>query len=622
MTKLPLIVGAIAMATTAMVTGSTSTAHADDAFLLQDAQYDGDMARTRTRNGVEVLRATDEEMTVEQASFAIDPADPTRGVVIMMSTTRLDSEAGPHTGADIEVGRMQLACLPFTISKDETTETGIRIDGDKANYKYITQRQADEYRAANHPHAIAMPNGYFAALSNWDRNDNTNTEEYIKVIDAQCNIMPLSANTNVTRRENNTSAVVMAKNNDNCSMRQAGGGGEAYADGDGICVVSSAGCNGNGRDDGWQNQYCVYPETDGSFNVQKIRDVSYIRREERSRGFCSAMDLDGEAGADTGVCCGTEGNSQPQREGVWCQGTSLSTGEVLWKEMVAYRDETADGRRTYAMRMKVAPEITITGEKTGNLILQYQDHRGNNNNNQKGGYDAFVKMHVASPSLEGLNLGPAQDITQQVIDTQVEMTHASIFQSWHGSASNPEPGLSFFSGNHNGSGTVNAHVLNVGFNTTERSFRSLAKTTLSSPADAQKYSKYLGNNPNNQGRNFIQCKTIVNPFAGDADGKASGIPVLNACAVTGKLTTAGMPQYKPDMFFSVWSTLSKDPVDEPGGDGDGDGSGNGDGNGDGGDNGGGGPNELGGGCSTTGGAGGLASLLLVGLVLGFRRRRN
>jgi hypothetical protein len=589
---------------------TTSSLAAAETALIQAADPE-DRAPTRIRDGVEVLQPTDEEHTPEQASFAFDPVRRDTGIVVMMGTGRLDGPAGPYTGATIQVGNIQGACMPIKLVKDESTLVGVTVRPQVAGFRYLTQRQADENRAFHHPEVEAIGGGRFAISANWDRNGNTNTERYMQVVDSNCNLIPLTGN--VTLRENNTSATIMAKDNDNCSGRQAGGGGSVHLYPDGTAAIMSHElCNGNGRDDGWANYLHVTCAADNSScHVDKKFDVSTIQREERSRGRCEQLDLDGDGAPETSVCCGTEGNSQPQREGVWCSGVDHATGAVLYKEQVAYMGQTADGRPTWAMRIKMLAERDLTGRPTGTLVMQYNMHRGNNNDNQKGGYDDKLMMAIARPTRDGLNITSQQDITQAVIEGQVEMTHATMFQTFAGTADAPRPVFSFLTPNHNGSGAVKARVLNIDFGA-DHTFRKGGVFTLGGPYDGQKYSKYLGNNPNDQGRNFTDCHIVDNPFVAEP-GKAQGLPVINLCALTGKLTSAGIASMKPDLFFEVWSTIGPTATEPDPGTGD-------DAPGD--DR----PDGPGvrptGGCAAAGSSGGLAALLLFATALIAGRRRG
>ena len=626
MAKLPafgLLAGAAALLLPAIPQAAAQSTHT---VVIQQADPN-DTARTRIRNGVEVLRATDEEHTNEQATFAFDPINKSVGVVVMMSTGQLDGPLGPNTGDQIQIGNIQGACMPILMTPDATAPSGVTLVPQVTDFRYISQRNSDENRAYHHPEIEAIGNNLFAVTANWDRNNNTNTERYMQVVDSKCNLLPLTAN--VTLRENNTSAMIMAKNNDNCSGKQAGGGATIEILGDGTVMYSAHElCNGNGQDDGWMNYLQLSCAADGSTcDIQKLFDTSVITREERSRGRCEMIDTDASGTSDMSVCCGTEGNSQPQREGVWCAGVDHATGDLLWRERVAYEGETADGRRTYAMRMKMLQVRDLAGKGNGQLAMQWNMHRGNNNNDQKGGYDDKLEMAIANPTRAGLNAAAPQDITQAVINSGAEMTHATMFQTFVGTPYNAKPVFGFLSPNHNGGGGVSAKIMNISLE--NGVFASAPTTALSGPSDGQKYSKYLGNNPNNQGRNFMDCHVTANPFV-NTPGPSQGIPVLNMCALTGKMTSAGIPSIKPDLFFEIWASVvpeatpEPDPEPDPGnGGGDpepdpepdpGDGTGGGSSGGVGGV----------GGCSASSSStGGSAALVLLGL--GFvcvRRRRR
>lgn len=588
-----------------------------ETYMIQQADPQ-DTAPVRERNGVLELKPSDEQFTNEMANFVFDPVNKDTGIVVMMSTGQLDGAAGPNAGAQIQVGRMQGACMPVKLVQDEASDAGVAIQPVVSQFKYITQRQAEDYRAFNIPEVVALGNNMFAVTANWDRNNNTNTDRYLQVVNQNCELQQLTGGGPGTQiRENNTSIRIMAKNNDNCAGGQSGKRGDQWTDANGVVhLVTSALCNGNGADDGWYNHVSVACNG-GTCDVRKIDDTSYITREERSRGKCEAMDTTGDGNADMSFCCGTEGNNQPQREGVWCAGIDNATGDLLYRERVAYRGETLEGLRTYAMRIKMMAEKDVTGADTGNVMLQYQMHRGNNNTDKKGGYDDKILLATAKPNRQGVNVTEMQDLTNMVITNRTEFTHSTMFQTFTGSAAAPQTTYAFLTGNHNAN-QISAKALNLTMQA-GKAFDD-GVTTMGAPYDHQKYSKYLGNNPNNQGRNYNQCNVVPNPFA-DLPGKASGIPVLNLCAMNGKMSSVE-PQIKPDLLMEVWTSLqaAATPVPAPapgaelpdvstpeGGSTTSNEL----------------PGQTVGGCSVSNGSmGGSAMFLLFGLALALRRRRS
>ncbi len=122
---------------------------------------------------------------------------------------------------------------------------------------------------------------------------------------------------------------------------------------------------------------------------------------------------------------------------------------------------------------------------------------------------------------------------------------------------------------------------------------------------------------------------VANPFMAAPGSTTANIPFVNMCALTGKLTSAGIPSMKPDLFFEIWTSLEAPSVEEPGddptpepgddptpepGDEPGDGTGNGDSNG---------GFSSSGGCSTGGSSTGGLGMLLMGLAMfAIRRKRS
>ena len=637
-TVLGLLAGA---AMVVPMTGSLQEAAAES-YMIQQADPTQDLARTRDRNGVTVLRATDEEMTNEQPVVAFSPDTKSTGLVVFMSTGRLQDETSPNSDAKAlpqTNSNMQLACLPVSMVADSTKAEGVAIQVDSANAQYIFARNADDSRAGNHPELLALgkygENELFALNAGWDRNNNANTEMYMSVLNQNCELLPLTAN--VTRRDNNTSAMILAKNNDNIGNGMSGGSADIYKLETGEIMFTGAFLgNGNGRDDGWNVNVRITPNATGTaVDINKLSDTSIITREERNRGSCELLSTDAEPTPEIAFCVGNEGNSQPQREGIWATVVDATTGDLMSRERIAYRGETAEGLRTYGMRPKMLCEEDVNGAKTGTCFLQYQMHRGRNNNNKKGGYDDACLMAILQPNAQGANVQSVIDCTEMIIQTGIEVTHATFFQTFDGTAENPRTVLNLTSGNHNGTGT-STRVLQMSVDTAAGTAARLSPLTLDSPFDAQKYAKYLGNNPNNQGRDYNDCQAYDNP---EAANDPTLPPKVNVCVMTGKPLEADgsqqNPAIKPSVFMEVWSTMqgqvaepaqpetgvtlpnTPDNTTEggvesgPGGSTSGSTPGSSS------------PGNSVGGCSVNGGsAGGSAAFVLFGLALALRRRRR
>ena len=170
------------LAGAAMVVPMTTQQVAAETVMIQQGDPN-DTARTRVRNGVVQLRATDEEMTNEQPAFAFSPDNKSVGVVVMMSTGQLAGPGGENAGQQRPQNNnsnMQGACMPLELVASETSNVGVTIARDTANFKYITNRNADDSRAFDNPGIKAMgtygDKELFIVTAGWDRNNNTNAE--------------------------------------------------------------------------------------------------------------------------------------------------------------------------------------------------------------------------------------------------------------------------------------------------------------------------------------------------------------------------------------------------------------------------------------------------------------
>src|SRR5690606_2119344 len=134
--------------------------------------------------------------------------------------------------------------------------------------------------------------------------------------------------------------------------------------------VMTAGCNGNGRDDGWLNAVNITCQADmSSCTAQKAFDLSVVPREERSHAAIVRT-----TDENTVFMAYTEGNTQPQRDGTWLAAINVGPGQngenaqsrLLWKKQIGGRT-TTEGITTYAMRAKLAP-LTKVDPATGKLV--------------------------------------------------------------------------------------------------------------------------------------------------------------------------------------------------------------------------------------------------------------
>jgi uncharacterized protein (TIGR03382 family) len=587
-----------------------------------------DTAPTNTVNtpagAVKRLRRTDQEQPGnEMTAFSLF-ANGKDGLFFSMSTELNGVRAA---------NAIQMSLTKFSLVQDSASGA-VSALADTATAKFVTKNNGNERRNANAPTAQTINGGnVICAKYNYQPNGTNDTVRYVQCFNAAgATVLPQTK--------------AFAKNNDDCSMHQDGEPGvvTSYNKTTGVTkMIDWAGCNGNGADDGWafvtQIQCNADPQAAGDCKFQNLFDVSLAQREERSRGSCTVDAAD----TSYAVCSWTEGNNQPQRDGVWLAAVDLSTNAkganqqqtILWKKQVAGRidnNAAAGGKRTYAQRAVqeriMVPDTAGTAlVPSDTIIYRWGDATGNNNTNQgKGGTYRTQMMAVIKTSRTGMTyVAPAVDMASQLLG--LGGTHLGATAAMFGTTDKMTPGLVFLNGSHTGGGP-GAQIRAVGFDTATNKFSDLGMGVVGSQ-DRHLYSNYLGNNPGNQGRNHSQLTMVKNPFVGQAGNTdayllltaTSGKEMANAC--TGCIDTVSNAAIKLTAFMAVTGLAQTpavaagtavDPTKIPSAPGQ-----------TGGDSGvpadSSDPGTTLGGCNAGGSSGGLATFFLIGLAAFIRRRR-
>jgi uncharacterized protein (TIGR03382 family) len=549
------------------------------------------------------LRRTDEEQPHNEMPCAVVMKDATGKV-----TTKgwYFVAAGSVNGLPAR-RRVQGAMIPFSLA--QLPDGTVRAEANQAAGTFITDNTGNEYRQFNNSTCAQLPGtDVVAVFYNVQLQGTNDTKRYVQTFNGTTGASILKQ------------TVVMAKNNDDCSMHQDGQQAKLRKLANGrIRMVGYYGCNGNGNDDGWAAVHEFSPTGDA---ITKVYDASVCPREERSRGTAFF------ASDDVMLVSWTEGNTQPQRDGVWVAALRLNGNDqgpnqqnaILWKQQIAGREDK-DGIRTYAMRMKMEQLVDpVSGIESNKFFINWGALRGNNNTNGKGGTYYGNRMGLISADATGLkyDVEPLEISSPKAAADGLEYTHlGSVFGNF-GTEGATKPGIAFLSGGHFGGGLA-SQIRFATFDDVSKKFVN-AGTKAGGPHDRHLYPNYLGNNPGNQGRNHSQMQIIDNPFttggkkllvmattAKDTGGVFGGAtedqsmnPAIKLAAwltVVPVVDTAAQPDPTgPDPTNPDPSNPDPSNPDEPAG-------------------------ESLGGCSTGGGSTGMATLLLLGLAAFFRRRR-
>ncbi len=356
--------------------------------------------------------------------------------------------------------------------------------------KYVTNLNGNRYRNANH---IRVSKVFGMPVVSFNYAPDNRARTYQQVFGPGCT--PLSDMTQI-----------MQKNNDDCSETHSESPETiVQTDGDTAYLASVHGCNGNGRDDAWMAGTSVTKNTDGTFSIKKLWDLSIEANEERSRLTIIPTTI-----ANLVVACGTAGNTQPPNKGVRCYGVNYDVngeqGEnaqsrLMWRQYIAERDGG-----TYYTQMRMAPINDATGAPTNMAIADYQMLT---QRRRRGKGTAQLKAVALTFKADGVDV---MNVAQDNLFPASDATHASICQTQYGTTGQEQSVAMLMSDSVNGSPGAFATAEFVKYDAATRMINPIQKVGLKAAIDNAWLPNIYGNNPNTQGRNFISCFSgIKNP---------------------------------------------------------------------------------------------------------------
>jgi MYXO-CTERM domain-containing protein len=413
----------------------------------------------------------------EQSTMAYLPNAPGGPTVMVISLgSYTDLASGPP------VNRLQTMCATYRL---DMTQGLVRRD-----MKFVTDNRGDRRRNGHRPTVTPIFRGSAAMIEfGYAPNDSNNTEVYVKTISADCNVMSEQVR-------------VLAKNNDNCQARDANNS-VVLSDSDTVTRIGSAcECNGNGRDDAYAYGLVLEknPAT-SEITVDKYFEVTTENEIERHRANIWATST-----PDRMFLCGAVGNAQPPNRGARCMLINTAAGvpaeeRILWRTYVQKRED-----RIYAVEPKAAPITDAQGNVTDMFYLMWVEADLTNRDGKEKG-KTRVKMSVVRATDAGLDIlmPPTYDMT-----TRSDSSHPGFCGSSFG-----EDGAAraiMLQGSIVGSttGVGRAGVINYDAATNKLVLEQ--EFVYSDSADSAWISKFYGQNPNNQGRNYMHCLgSVPNP---------------------------------------------------------------------------------------------------------------
>ena len=372
--------------------------------------------------------------------------------------------------------------------------------------RYVTSNEGDRYRNAHHPRVTPIFGGAAAAvLYNYAPGDRAET--YMTIFGPDC--QQLSERT-----------LVMAKDNDDCSNSDHRSVTEIRNDGSVARLVGVYGCNGEGSDDAWGGVQDVVRRSDGTYEIRVVTDDILVEEEEeRTRGWVIA-------GRDRSfwTACVTAGNAQPPDRGVVCSAYDTESGEALWRSFVARKVDSV-----YQTQIHVVGIRDDAGAPTG---LAFATWERLSENRRRGKGTVQLASAALSFSREGMEIltDPSTRVAPTVDGTHLGMCDSMVGvdgqTSWRG----------FLVGSSiNGNPFALSVGQTVAWNGAESRLMPDRKYSLNVAIDNGWLSNIYGQNPEQQGRNFVACAgDVPNPGYGRADGYQPAVKSFAAVAATSR----------------------------------------------------------------------------------------
>jgi len=357
----------------------------------------------------------------------------------------------------------QGACSSMKLTKDGLPEMVV-------NNKQITDFSGGD-RVANHIRILAAQDmGSILFAYGSDKNGNNTPRTYVRTIDENCNLS-----------ENEIQ--ISQYNDDNCGAPDI-----AYHGAGNFTVGYLRTANND-------TAYAVGVHMNADLSLEKTWHSAVVSPSNIGRPAMmdhSATEL---------FFCAAKGDNRPPEDGVQCAMVDALNGDVLWKQ---YLEESDPGNKYYANQPSIAK--LDNGRYAVQVLISSGEGK---TDNDKG--SAVSKIKVIETNSTGF-------ITKDVADGLGSyQTHSSICGGMYGEDGSLSFGI--FGASITGNGQP---VLQMGTYSPERGIEAdnqADKWIIGWYGDSGYLANEYGENPNNQGREFLFCRgDLPNPAFGNPAG--------------------------------------------------------------------------------------------------------
>jgi len=469
----------------------------------------------------------------EQPTVVQSLVDGKRYLTTVWMSSQLEGSGVPRGDGNNDTAPYQCKCATYEIDPLLGPQPVVAP-------KFITQNTGN--RPCNHPHMDINPLTNQILLSYGTNDPNrANVSPYVQGLDVMCNVLPM---TTLTQGPNGAPPTARDREQNRLRIDDPNAGAN-----DGAPWAALV----NAQTGLWQVGYLENNNRSRTVGVTMgtdalTRHFDEIVRQEAERGRPSVV----RVSDDRALVCSTDGLGQPPVGGVACALFNAITGDRLWSERIAIAQPNATPKIYYTQ------PIIVKGEN-GRFYVQVERTNGGGNRNNRGDGDQNRgASHNMIFTLLPDDQGPRIQTDATVDGIGVNQVHATACSGKYG----PEGKwhVAVFDASITGSGIASVALARFDI-PTQRLVR--LTNTDGTPrnqvlggynADGGYLANLYGQNPNNQGREYLRCiGDVPNPGYGVAGGYMPGVRSFFVFPYTGMVE--GDP--KNSLFLSLM------PADEP-----------------------------------------------------------
>ena len=362
--------------------------------------------------------------------------------------------------------------------------TSIKMDPVQGPVKVVDAKQISNLRGNrpfNHPFIAGADDLGSILLAYGSNDDNqTNVQTYAALLDEQCNLLTNLKQVRISNDNNNNQAAPHV-------LYQGGG-------------KFMVGYYSNND----ERTYMVGVQVSGT-TIQKTFTTAVGANGNIARPYQVSLS------ADRALSCFSHGNQRPPERGIQCSLVDTSTGTKLWTQYVIQAQPSdwpgVNPGKYYNMPYVFPIDAT-------HVAINYFESTGTGlRRNRKG--SNMQHLSIASPTDTGLNLVSATPVASGLGSYQ---SHSAMCTTQFGT--NPQPAVVVMDTPFDDNGVAMLQFATLtGTGAAMTMTPGVKKVASSDPSSGGLLANLYGQNPNNQGRDFMNCiGDVANPGYHVANG--------------------------------------------------------------------------------------------------------